>query len=366
MKKLENRKNYLEGLIDILSNLVSCDSQNPPGDYKDITEYIYQYLAKNTDMKVYLQDLTIEKKNIIAIKGEPKILIAAHLDTVPVAGGWEGNSFKLREDSEKYYGLGVSDVKGAIASVLYALSCAPPKNFMLLLNVDEESGDNDGVKIFLSSEFRKGIELVIVSEPTQMNIIRRHNGICNFEVNIYGRQAHSCLFGEGINAIERAGEVIYKLVKYKRGLRKKECAGLMPSLNIALINGGIKYNMVPDFCRIKVSRRFTPEEDVDEVKDEIKAVLCMERAYLEFKYIANAFVSTILDEDYAMMQVCGGRNERDFVLFWSEAALFEQSGIKAVLIGPGDIKDAHKANEWINKEELIKAVNFYKKLFEKI
>lgn len=366
VKKLKGRKDYLGGLAEILSKLVSCDSQNPPGDYGVITEYISQYLAANTDMRVYIQDLSIDRKNIIAVKGEPKILIAAHLDSVPAAGVWEGSPFKLREDAGKYYGLGVADVKGAIASLLYALSGASPKNFMLLLNVDEESGSNDGVKFFLSSEFRRGIELAIVSEPTQMNIVRRHNGICNFDVSIYGKQSHSCAPEEGINAIEKAGEAINKLIEYKRGLRKEECSRLMPSLNIALINGGIKYNIVPDFCQIKVSRRFTQEEDINKVKDEIKGVLCMEGANLEFKYMVNAFVSNILDEDYAMLQECGGGRERDSVLFWSEAVLFEQSGIKAVLIGPGDIKDAHKANESISKEELIKAVNFYRNLFEKL
>jgi acetylornithine deacetylase len=352
-------------IYEILRNLISLDSQNPPGNYESIISYIYRYLTENTASKVVMQNVSDIKGNIIAVRGKPRWMIAAHLDTVPAGSSWKQSPFELYDDGQNYYGLGAADVKGAIAVILYTLSCVKAKDFAILFNVDEESGNNEGIRVFLKSRIKEDIRFAVVTEPTAMNIIRRHNGICNFEIGVYARQVHSSIARDGDNAIEKATVILNKLLEYKQVLLAREDNGLFPTLNIAMINGGLKYNMTPHYCQIKVSRRYTPGESIKDVKEEIERLLNMIGCSIHYSYVAESFESHASEESIFRLVEYGAREENNAVMFWSEAALVDSAGIPAVVIGPGDIAQAHTPNEYISKIELEKTFDFYRNLFER-
>ncbi len=353
-------------LFKILSDLINIDSQNPPGNSSVIAEYIYDYLICNTNAEVYKQNISKDKINIIAKFGKARFVLIAHLDTVPASNDWSVNPFCLKEDMENYYGLGIVDVKGAISIILYVLSYIQPNDFLLLFNADEESGNNEGIRYFLNNIRRwDEIELAIVTEPTLLNVITKHNGICNLEIAVHGKQVHSCVSESGINAIERATIVLNRLIDYKNNLKLRSEKGLKPSLNIAKVEGGIKCNLVPDKCCIKVSRRYTPDEDINLVKRGIIELFKEDWINIVFKYETSSFRSSASESLIKKLYEYGCFNDTDTALFWSEAALLNEAGISAVVIGPGNILQAHTSNEFIKKDQLNLAVNFYENLFNK-
>lgn len=352
----------MPNLAKIFKDVVAISSENPPGDCAEIAKYVAGFLSRNTKAKVGVNNINGGKFNVIALFGNPKVFINAHLDTVPASGGWKMSPHKLKEDKRNFFGLGASDVKGAVAAILFALQSYQPKNLLLFFNTDEEHGGNDVVKAFLKSKYRHGLKYGIATEPTNLNVIMLHNGICNFEVSFPGKSAHASTPEKGINAIELCADFIRGLKKYQNGLRKRKYYELKPSLNAGVIWGGTKPNMVPDRCTLRVGRRFLPSESRQSVIREISKLA--KGAEVKLTYYAPPLNIEMEDTPLVgMLQHCTARCDTAIANFWSEAALFAQAGLPTVVFGPGNIAQAHAPNEFIDKIELEKASQIYKRLF---
>jgi len=366
--------------IEILEKLVSIGSQNPPGALvtsggTEILEYVANFLQKIPRATVIRQSLSSTKGNVIAIFGSPQILVNAHLDTVPTQSLWRSNPFKLIKKGKNLYGLGACDVKGGVASILSAILEHPPHNLALLFNSDEEYGNNDCVLAFLKTTLAKNIKYAIITEPTNLNVATSHKGTYTFEITFTGKSAHSSIPEKGINAIEIAAGFITYLKKYKTKILKRRCKELgTPTLNIGVINGGIKANIVPERCVIKVNRRTLPGRDDLDVFRELRNVLGeydKRLPKLAKTSIVNTFGLPPLEtrDNSAIAKLllnCGAKQLKKAVDFSTEASLFASRGIQGVVFGPGSILQAHTSNEFVSIKQLEKAKKIYINMFSKI
>lgn len=353
-------------MLNILNELIRRESENPPGDCRNILEFVYAFLKKKTRARVVYQKVGQTKGNIIAVFGSPSLLVHAHLDTVPASTSWTRDPFTLVRTARRLYGLGCTDVKGAIAAMLYAAAKCPPKNLMLLFDADEENVDNECIPAFLKSRYRRGITHAMVNEPTAFNIVTAHKGICVFRFLFRGRSAHASRPDRGRNAIENAAGFVLKLRQYGQKITRRTYHSLAgPTLNIGCISGGTKANIVPDECCIEVDRRVIPGADETNAERELRALLHAHtrHATMQTMYAAPSFMSGTRFPYRKLMTDNGARIDDPVVDFWTEAALLARAGIDCVVCGPGSIDQAHIANEYITEREFIKAGTYYCNLF---
>lgn len=350
--------------IEILNRLISINSGNPPGDCNKIADYVANLIRKRTKARVVRQRTPDGNANVIAILGRPRFFINCHLDTVPAASG---SAFKLRRVKGRLYGRGATDVKGPIAALLSALIQTPPHNLMLIFSCDEENGDNTGVRTFLASRYKRGLSSGIVTEPTLLNVVRYHPGVCNFEISFPGRAAHSAYPDHGINAIERCAGFIAKLGVYRRGLTRYRFHELDPTLNVALIKGGVKSNVVPDRCDLKINFRNPPGLSPDRLLRDLQRLAGDKM--IKVKKVYSALPLRSMPENSELVRLleasCAFR-DITAVNYWSEAALFRQAGIPTCVFGPGDICQAHRPDEFIRVRDLEQGRAVYCRLFEKL
>lgn len=350
--------------INIMRKLVAIDSGNPPGDCRKIAGLISKLLRARTRARVVRQAALDANFNVIAIFGQPRFFINCHLDTVPAASA---SAFDLRERNGRLYGLGATDVKGPAAAILSALINTPPRNLMLIFSGDEENGSNSGVRAFLASRYAKGLAAGIVTEPTGLNIIRYHPGVCNFEVTFKGRAAHSAYPEEGVNAIERAAGFIVKLAQYRRTLARHAFLGLSPTMNIAVIKGGVKSNIVPKLCTLRINFRNPPGLTPKKLLADLRRLITDGTTGIKETYSAPPLRP--IPESSGIIRILASAcafQDLTAVNYWSEAALFRQAGIPACVFGPGDIRQAHRPDEFIRIHDLLEGEAVYRRLFEKL
>ncbi len=318
------------------------------GDYRKVIGVITDFLKHNTNAKIIVQEIDDKKANVIAVFGNPKLLINCHMDTVPPVGDWDHEPTEMVETNDEIFGLGTTDTKGNIFSVLKAAASVKPKDIMLLFTVDEESGkDNIGVNTFLNSEYRKGIGYAIVCEPTSLRFVNKHKGYYSFIIEVISKPEHSskktCDNELSANAITKAAGLIQTLDK--------------SGYNIGKISGGTIGNIVAVNCVFKVSMRSykEPGDVLDEVKTLVKDVPGTE--------VTPFYVGSQLIQADAFPFIQDEMHEVDF---WTEAALFKNAGIDAVVFGAGNIAQAHKNNEFVLKKELEEAEKILGKIMEAV
>lgn len=347
----------------ILRRLVGISSENPVTDCRRIAAFVADLLRHKTGARVTKQTTRRGNLNVLARFGRPRFFLNAHLDTVPRSSR-RNRPLVLKKDGDKLYGLGTTDVKGAIACQLSALADSPPKNLLVIYSCDEEAGANDGIQTFLASRYARGLEAGIVTEPTDLRVIRNHSGIANFNIEFSGRACHSAYPDQGINAIEQAAAYIQALAVYRKELRQFGCGRLRPVVNAAVISGGTKSNIIPDRCSLKINIRGPADLTPERLSRDLRALIRGRKISVRITYYApplrpNPAAAVMIRH----LSKAGAALDRAGVNYWSEAALFDRHGIPAVVFGPGDIAQAHAQDEFIRGAQLTRAERIYRSLF---
>jgi acetylornithine deacetylase len=275
----------------------------------------------------------------------------AHLDTVPVNAGWNSDPFSARIDGGRVYGLGACDTKGAIAAILSALTSARPQDLAIAFTGDEEHGGSC-MRALLERE-QKGslatIERAIVCEPTSCRAGTRHRGVLAVEAQLSGRGGHSSRADDMPAPLSDAARLAVAYADWGRRQRHEGPAGFKGMcMNIARIDGGVAFNVVPEEARLCISVRPPPGTDVAQVRAEL------------FALAADVMPDARLTAPVAHASFAA-REPRRFgtlaaqpldLAFWTEAALLAEAGIDSVVFGPGDIAQAHAPDEFVAIAEL--------------
>jgi acetylornithine deacetylase len=372
----------------MLAELVRFDTTSRDGNIP-LIEFVESYLD-NWDIPHFRVDYERDKKtNLFATIGPDiagGIVLSGHTDVVPVDGQtWASNPFELSERDGRLYGRGTCDMKGFIAVALALVPQFKTANLKtpihLALSCDEEVGCK-GVRPLVAHirDRMKKPRAVIVGEPTSMQVVNAHKAALTFSTEVTGHEAHSSLTDQGVNAIMVAGELLGEINRIREDLtaRGDPSHRFNPpysTIHVGVIEGGTAKNIVPRRCSFQWETRLLPLADPAEVPVRFeKFAASLEPA---MKKIADDsginnqqtnVVPGLAPEDNSPAEHLAlhlaGANGTHAVSYCTEAGLFQQIGIPAIICGPGSIEQAHKPDEYIDVSEMQKCEVFMKRLLE--
>lgn len=374
----------------LLARLVAFDTTSRLSNL-DLIDWIADYLSGFGIQSRLTYSDDKRKANLFARIGPedaPAVVLSGHTDVVPVEGqAWETNPFTLTELDGKLYGRGSCDMKGFIASSLalvpeaVALAQAGQlaRPLGLALSFDEEVGCL-GVRALIADVLAEGIPIsgCIVGEPTDMKPVIAHKGIAHYRCRVIGKEAHSSLTPYGVNAIEYAARLISQLrlladTEAAFGHRNTLYDVPFTTLQTGLIKGGIAANIVPRDCEFVFECRWLPGDSperflqllfdhVETLRSEMRAVAPEADIVIEPLIHCPAFEAEPDSEVMRAATHLCGCHEGSGVAYSTEAGLFHEAGIPAVVCGPGSIQQAHKPNEFVEISQLVACDNWLRNL----
>lgn len=368
-----NKKNVYSAL-ELTRMLMLCGPYNPPGNEKKAAGICAQ-LLKSVGFKVTIDEFLPGRCNVIATYGDPDdiaLILNGHLDVVPAFGDTEKC---LGEMDDKFiYGRGSSDMLGGCAAIVTAAcrvakEISPRRGLMVLLVADEED-KNRGILYELSKRRLKA-DAAVIAEPTGLEIQLGNRGFSSFYIRTAGKACHASKPQNGVNAIYKMGYIICALEKYAASLKDKTDPLLGEATScIGTIKGGIRLNTVPDACEIELERRLLPGEKEAVVKREIAEVVgetgeVVSRTFFPASII-NRNDPLVHHCEEAIREVLGTEPVISVFTGCTEASMFSvKCGIPTLLLGPGEIKYAHVADERCEYRQIIDCTNVFVRLIEK-
>ncbi len=372
--------------LDWTQRLISYDTTSRNSNLGLIEAVRDHFLAKGLQPHLSY-DPKLEKANLFvtvpAADGctEGGIVLSGHTDVVPVDGqDWTTDPFKPAVRDGKLYGRGACDMKGFIGTSLSLLPAIQQTRLRepvhYALSFDEEIGCV-GAPYMLSELRERGVRPsgCIVGEPTSMRVIVAHKGINAYRCCVNGFAAHSSLTPRGANAIEYAARLICFIRDIADEFKANgpyDQAFDVPfsTAQTGTIQGGIALNTIPDMCEFAFEFRNLPGVDPAAIFARIQAYtheVLLPRmqaehpdARMTFSKISAAPSLDAAEQDAITQLVRALTGDRDVskVAYGTEAGLFQHAGVPAVVCGPGDIQQAHKANEFVALDQLAECENF--------
>jgi acetylornithine deacetylase len=370
---------------ETLAQLVRINSVSSKSN-AEIIDYLEQRCARigfHLRRFSYLDDSGIEKINLIAVSGtdfsndtQVELALVGHTDTVPYDPNWE-EATVLTERDEKLYGRGACDTKGFIAAALTALETLDltqlQQPIALIFTADEEIGLRGAKHLAQLKPLRSRFS--IVGEPTSLRPIRAGKGYSLAEVVVRGREAHSAYPALGVSAVFRAARLISRIESLAAHLKDDQHHAFDPpftTLNVGLIQGGSAKNVIAGACRFTLEWRPIPTQRSDRVVDLLHSAIDEERradpdfdcevdagrADAGFETSSESRLVTLLERATGL--------QAGTVSFGTEAAQMMALGSEAVVIGPGDIRVAHRTGEFVPVQELERCTEILKQTIMEI
>ena len=352
-----------------LRALVACDTQNPPRAIG--TDGIFDYLRSVLpDLRIEVIDHGAGAVSMLALRGTPDLLFNFHLDTVPRSPAWTHDPHDLRITDDRAIGLGACDIKGAAACMLAAIA-RTKGDVALLFSSDEEANDARCIAAFLARDH--GFKRVVVAEPTEAHAVLAHRGICSVLMRFQGNTGHAsgerALHDSALHQAIRWGQRALDFIEAQQHARFGGLSGLR--FNIGRIEGGIKANMIAPSAELRFGFRPLPSQGVDELLDVFRGMAGeTELAHFEATFrgpplpagdIAHAEMRRLEARDLADELELPIGNAVDF---WTEASLFSAAGLTALVYGPGNIAQAHTADEWVALDQLQQVTESYQRIID--
>ncbi len=347
----------LEMVLQHLEALVAFDTRNPPRAIG--TGGIFDYLrAQLSGFRIEVTDHGDGAVSLLAVRGQPTRVFNVHLDTVPSSPAWTADPHRLRVTADRAIGLGACDIKGAAAGLL-AAAAVTEGDAAFLFSSDEEANDPRCIAAFLATEH--GFSEAIIAEPTRCEAVLAHRGISSVLMKFRGSAGHAS--GENAmqaNALHQAmrwGTSALEFVDSQAHQRFGGLTGLR--FNIGKVEGGIKANMIAPSADVRFGFRPLPSMSIDALHEHFGTLIAagaVERYEETFRGpslpagdVAAAEERRLEARDLADALDLPIGNAVDF---WTEASLFSAAGLTALVYGPGDIAQAHTADEWVALEQL--------------
>ncbi len=315
------------------------------------------------------------------------VILSGHMDVVPVAGqDWTTDPFVLTDKGDgKLYGRGACDMKGFLACCLAALPqmvrADLKKPIYFAFSYDEEIGCLAAPELAraIRTHYRETPKYAIIGEPSSMEPIVGQKGIYILETYVNGSAGHSSRIKQEVSAIHEAMRLILWLEnKMDQLIAEKRLDDRFhpphSSIHVGMVHGGIAPNVIADKAHFHWDLRTIPMDDIRSIVEEFEAYCRQHEKELrkifpgfEIKTIENhppvPHLDTGANDDVVdLIKRLSGNSKLDTVSFAAEAGQFANEGFQSAICGPGSIAQAHRADEFITKEQLEKGVQFMEKL----
>ncbi len=376
--------------LDILKRLVAFDTTSRNSNIP-CADWIVAYLSKHGVATEVFVNAEGDKHNLYAIIGPkdvPGYVLSAHTDVVPVDGqNWSTDPFKLTVQDGKAYGRGACDMKGFLACTLAMVPAMVKANLKtpihLAYSYDEEVGCT-GVRdmlVHLAPREPKPVA-AFIGEPSSMQVIIGHKGGQRVICTVSGKAAHSSLAPHGVNAVEYGARLVARIkdmAEAQEASGKRDALYDVPhsTMHTGLFTGGTSPNIVPHHAEISFECRNISADDPmtyineivryahEELTPRMKRIEPTAGFSFELRPNLPALETAPDHMAVTMAKRLAGRNDHAKVAYGTEASLFQNmAGIPSVVVGPGDIDQAHKPDEWILVSDLDKCNSFIRRLID--
>lgn len=319
------------------------------------------------------------KCNVVASAGPEGVdglVLSGHMDVVPVEGQpWTSDPFKLTERDGRLHARGACDMKGFIAAAVEAVAGLDPRKLerelVLVWTYDEEVGCKGSAALAEQLAHRAAPlpSLALIGEPTDFRLCRMHPGHLSLEVSCGGRAAHSSRPELGANAISVARRVLGALEGMAEQLRQERAFEQdldrpYAIVNVGMIEGGTAINIVPDRCTIRLGVRPLPGQPVDALiqrfQDAVAEVHAEVSAWggsaaLRPLHLAPALLTPPDTDLERLLRPHAACDPGCAVPFATDGGNLEKMGVRSIIFGPGSIEMAHRADEYVEAADLLRA-----------
>ena len=321
-----------------------------------------------------------DKVNLIATlgRGEGGLVLSGHTDTVPYDDtGWSSDPFRLSERDGRLYGLGTSDMKAFLALAIEAargLRAADLRQpLVILATADEESGMT-GAKALVEAEKRLGRHAVI-GEPTGMKPVHVHKGVMMESIRIRGRSGHSSDPGFGASALEGMVRVLNDIIAWRQQLQSRHVdprfSVPVPTMNLGHIHGGDNPNRICGHCELQIDIRPLPGMELEELRSTLRQRV--ERTLVDLSLEVDVTplfpglpaLETPVGADIVRASEALTGSEAQAVAFGTEGPFLRDLGMDVVVMGPGDIAQAHQPDEFLSNDRLQPTVDNLRSLIRR-
>ncbi len=371
--------------LELLANLVRCESTNPPGEEEHAAQEVAEYLHRH-DVEVEWQRVAPGRTNLIvsldsretSVK-RPTLLFCGHLDTVPIGDReWSHNPFAAEIVDGRLFGRGASDMKSGVAAMavmmaqLRELRGSESWPIQLLLTAGEEV-DSIGAEFFRRHGGMAGVGGVVIGEPTDGRVAIGHKGAYWVEMQCWGRTAHGSMPQLGVNAIDqvlKAAHLLYEANAHARPVADPVLGEL--TVAVTRIGGGIQTNMIPDQAFLQADMRFATQKQQQEVLKEWEDSLQRyQQSYEEFRYEYHSLLNRsplLTPPSHPLIRVAqqllglDPESWRTVSYYTDGSVLSAPTNLPTLIYGPGDDRLAHQPDESVALSAYFAAIKFYRDL----
>ena len=359
-----------EGVLPLLVRMLQTNTINPPGNELPLAAWICKDL-KSCGIEASVIDLGHNRGSVIGRirgTGERKSLVLdGHLDTVPQGDiPWQHDPFSGHIQDGKIYGRGASDMKSGVAAMLAAVkaiqkSGLPLKGDLIFCASCDEETDSLGAVDFFNRGGLQGVGAVVIGEPNSNGITIAEKGCLWLRITTCGKTAHGSLPASGINAILHMNAILNELQAYTFTFTPHLLLSA-PTMNISMIQGGVKTNVVPDKCQLTADLRTLPGMNSQELIHDIQRLIQKAAAaHPDLKASISILsdrppVETAADDSFvtlcqaAARDVWGRTIQPDGFSGYTDAAAFLTAGLPIVISGPGELKMAHQPRVRLHRQ----------------
>jgi acetylornithine deacetylase ArgE len=372
-------------LVELARSLVRFRTEIPPGNEEGCARYISDYLA---DLHVEGAELLLDtfeagRANLVARFGpdEPGLLLGGHMDVVPAGdeSAWSHPPFEGALRDGRLYGRGAADMKSGLAAIVKAIEATTRRGKMrrgllFVATAGEEVGF-EGLKALFARKLisKRAARLGVMAEPTNLRPVRAHKGLADFRISINGRSGHASSPQLGVNAIEKCASIVEALSVWRRTLSKTLDKDLGSTIvTPTVVSGGTKSNVIPGSCELIVDSRWIPEHGTAFVEKGLNSMIASLKkkdpsleARVEMMYDSPSLKLPRGHPAVKLAESLSGKKS-EVAPYGTEASLYTLHGIPSVVLGPGNLKQAHIVDEFVEVAEAKKALSIYTKLIESV
>lgn len=355
---------FIESFRELIS-IPSVSSIDPAWDQsnRQVVELLANWFAE-LGFAVDLLDVdeSSGKLNLIACigQGSDGLVLSGHTDTVPYTeSAWQQSPFKLTERDNRLYGLGTADMKGffpIILEVLCEMELDKLKRPLFILATCDEESTMSGAKALVNAKRPLGRH-ALIGEPTGLKPINMHKGVMLETIKLVGKAGHSSDPALGVNALEGMHTVIDELMRWRGKLQAEYQNSAfkvpVPTMNFGSIHGGDNANRICADCELSIDLRLLPRMHTQEIRADLRKRVSQSiegsGLKIEFDSIFPGTSPMETDADAEIVKVAeqlSGINTGT-VAFGTEGPYLNSLGMQTVVLGPGDIDQAHQANEYL-------------------